>query len=655
MENKIFEGKISTHKKGFGFIKTEDKQYFFVPKKYRNSSLHGDIVKFKIIEPAKTEKDNAIVKVVEILERVNNYIVVTCDTVNGKKVLIPDDKKITEWIKIKNFSSLKSGYKLLLKIDKVVKQDIFCSFEKYVGKKSDIGIDMLSIVASHGVNVQFPKKVIVSASKVPDKVLPKQKEGRVDLTKEKIITIDGASAKDLDDAIRVERLENGNFLLGVYIADVSYYVDKDSIIDKEAYERATSIYLADRVIPMLPENLSNGICSLNPQVERLTMACEMEINSSGKVVDSKLFESVIKTTERMTYSDVNKIYDGDLKLISKYQHIYQLLVDAKELSEAISIKKNKAGMLDFDIDESEIKFDDKGKAIDVVLKPRGFSEKMIEQFMVCANETVGSTIEATGLTSIYRVHGTPPLEKLEEFYKFARHFGKHFEAKQKDVKPKDIQKILNLYKNEPYFYSIAVQVLRSMAKAVYSEKNIGHFGLASKSYSHFTSPIRRYPDLILHRLIGDYILSEDAINTKYWKKNMAHMAEHTSDKERRAIDIERQTMAVKKAEWALGNIGREFEATIVSLIDFGMFVKIPNGVEGLIHMSDLIDDAYSYNETLYAIEGKTKKRKFNPGDLIKVFIKSANKDDGKVDFGLTEFKIETIKNMEAWNKKSQHS
>ena len=651
--NKTLEGKITIHKKGFGFIKTEDKQDFFVPKKFRNSSIDLDIVEFQIAEVSQDPKGKSVARVTKVIQRTRTHLVALCDVVKGRKEIIPDDNRINEWIKVDNFRKLKEGWKILFEIIEVDKGTIHCKLVNYIGKQEAIGMDVKSLVASFGVVEGFPIEASQAAVKIPNEVLPEEKAGRVDLTNETIITIDGAKAKDLDDAIRVEKLDNGNYLLGVYIADVSHYVKEGKEIDLAAYERATSIYLADRVIPMLPENLSNGICSLNPQVERLTMACEMEIDAKGHVVDSKIFKAVIKTNQRMTYSDVNKIYQEDKELINKYKDIHNLLINAQELSGAIEQKKIKAGMLDFDIDESEIVVDKNGKAIDVVLKPRGFSEKMIEQFMVCANETVATRLEELKLTSIYRVHGNPPLEKLSEFYNFARHFGKHFEAKQKDIQPKDIQGILNLYKEEPYFFSIAVQVLRSMDKAVYSEENIGHFGLASKSYAHFTSPIRRYPDLILHRLINDYLLSDSPQRASYWKKNIPSMAAHTSDRERRAIDIERATLAMKKAEWAKDNINREFEAQIVTLIDFGMFVKIPNGVEGLIHISDLYDDDYVYDDVLFAIIGNKDKRKFKPGEKLKVFIKNANKETGKVDFGLVEFKEATLERMKEWesNKK----
>ena len=541
------QGKITIHKKGFGFIKTEEKKSFFVPKKYRNNSIDSDIVEFKVIEGSDDPKGNSVAKVITVVKRNRRHLVALCDIFNGKKNLVCDDAGITESISVDNFNKLKTGYKILFEIIGVDRNRINCKFIKYIGKKDSLGMDVKSLVASFGVVEDFPIETLKQAADIPLSVELQQKKGRVDLRDKTIITIDGIKAKDLDDAIRVEKLDNGNFLLGVYIADVSFYVQEDGAVDKEAYKRATSIYLADRVIPMLPENLSNGICSLNPQVERLTMACEMEIDAKGVVINSKIFEAVIKSKERMTYSDVNKIYDGDNQLNYKYQHITNLLNNAKILSQVIEDKKRKEGMLDFDIDESEIVVDKDGKAIDVVLKPRGFSEKMIEHFMVCANETVAQKLEALNLASIYRIHGIPPLDKLNEFYAFARHFGKHFEAKQKDIKPKDIQEILNLYKNEPYFFSIALQVLRSMDKAAYSDDNIGHFGLASNSYAHFTSPIRRYPDLILHRLIRDYLLADSPQKAGYWKKNLSYMAAHCSDRERRAIDIERATLAMKKS------------------------------------------------------------------------------------------------------------
>jgi len=499
------QGKISINRKGFGFIRSGEKE-FFVPKQNRNGSLHDDLVEFRIVESGMPES-NAVVFVTKVLERKKNHLVATVIGDRGRQKLIADDERITEFLKITTFQKLKNQHKILCKIERVFKNTIFVSLVKEIGHVDSEGIAVQTIIDLAGLKTTFPFKVKAQAQKISDTVQAQDKRGRRDLTSETIITIDGASAKDLDDAIKVDKLANGHYRLGVYIADVSHYVTRNSELDLEAFKRATSVYLVNQVIPMLPEKLSNGICSLNPQVERLVMACEMEINDQGQVVDFAIFKAVIKTTHQMTYQKVNAIIAGDQDLKKQYQEILPLINNAHHLSQIIHAQKKKEGMIDFDIAESEIKIDADNK-VEINSKIRGVSERIIEDFMVMANETVARALLESKGVSLYRVHDLPLPEKLAEFHTFARQFGKHFTANKTDVKPKDIQDILDLYQNEPYFDSIVIMALRMMDKASYAPKNIGHFGLGSKCYTHFTSPIRRYPDLIIHRLLNDYLIEK---------------------------------------------------------------------------------------------------------------------------------------------------
>ena len=471
------------------------------------------------------------------------------------------------------------------------------------------------------------------ADELPSEVLKEEKNNRKDLTKEQIFTIDGDDTKDIDDAISYKKLSNGNHELGVHIADVSHYVIENSNLDKEAYERGTSVYLADRVIPMLPHKLSNGICSLNPEVERLATSCVMEIDTEGNIINYDIFKSIIKSRKQMTYKNVNKILEENI-IPEGYEPFAETLKQMQELAKILRKNKIDRGYIDFEIDESKIIVDEKGKAIDVKLRERGIGEKLIEDFMIAANEAVATYINNMELPFVYRIHGEPSEEKINNFIKFVSILGYKIEGNKKEITPKNMQRMLEQLKNKEEYSILSSILLRSMQKAVYDKNNIGHFGLASKCYTHFTSPIRRYPDLIVHRLLNEYIfeknINEETVNKYEYK--LTDITAHSSERERAAVECEREVDDMKKAEYMQDHIGEEYQGMISSVMPFGMFVELPNLIEGLVHISDLTDDVYTYNEETFSIVGRKNKRGYRLGDKVKIQVKSANKEAKTVDF-----------------------
>lgn len=498
---------IRVNAKGFGFIDTDNESYF-VPAAFINGAMDGDLVLVEVKDD-KYSDDKKVARVKRIVKRNTVKVVAEITMAKGKVKIIPDDKRITKTLKIASGVTVKTGEKVILELKDHTRDYIWCEVVEVIGHKDDPGTDILSIVHTHGIPTEFDIDVLKQAKNISQEVLPKEYDGRKDLRDKVVITIDGETAKDLDDAICVERLDNGNYFLGVYIADVSHYVKENSLIDLSAYERGTSVYLADRVIPMLPRDLSNGICSLNGNVDRLVIGCEMEITPKGNVVNREIIEGVINTKHRMTYTDVNKILKNNKETTDKYGDIVDMVFASFDLSHAIRHAKVERGMIDFDLPEPEIIVDKTGKAIDVIKKDRGESERIIEDFMVIANETVARLFDDNELTGIYRIHELPEEKKLAQFYTFLKTIGISVTAKYEDVQPKDIQTILNQIHDRVEFPVIASMLLRSMQKAIYSKECLGHFGIGASHYTHFTSPIRRYPDLIVHRLLREYFINGD--------------------------------------------------------------------------------------------------------------------------------------------------
>lgn len=641
----MVKGKVIAHSKGFAFVEQEDKSLddIFIPPSELRSAMHGDIVLARIDRhPSDGRPEGAIVR---ILERGVTQIVGTYVDNKYFGFVIPDDKRIGSDIFIPKEANngAVEGHKVVVKLTKYPEGRMNAEGEivEILGHKNDPGIDILSIIHKHGLPGEFPPDVMEQAHNTPDEIDPSELKNRRDLRDQMIVTIDGADAKDLDDAVTVTKLDNGNYKLGVHIADVSYYVTEGSPIDKEAFNRGTSIYLVDRVIPMIPHRLSNGICSLNPQIDRLTMSCEMEINSKGEVVSHEIFQSVIKTTERMTYSDVNKIIvDKDPELLKRYEPLVPMFFLMDELAEILRKKRFERGAIDFDFKEAKVLVDEDGKPIDVVIRERSSAERLIEDFMLIANETIAEHFHWMNVPFIYRVHEDPKAEKLNRFFEFITNFGYVVKGSANDVHPRALQQILEEVRGTPEEIVISTVMLRSMKQARYDAESLGHFGLSAEFYTHFTSPIRRYPDLIVHRLIRTYLI-EGKIDQKTlhaWREELPNIAEHTSNMERRAVDAERETDDLKKAEFMLDKIGEEFDGIISSVTNFGLFVELPNTVEGLVHVSYLTDDYYRYDESKYAMIGERTGNVFRIGDEITVRVVNVDKDERIVDFEIVGMK-----------------
>ena len=626
-------GTLLVNKRGFGFVDVGTDEDIFIPIDCLNKGIHNDQVVVEITTKSGEKPEGRIVK---IISRNLNNMVGEFYYKQGKPFVELDDKKIKIQVVIdpKKTLGAMNGHKVLVKMTNKLKDNTYKGeILKILGHKNDPGVDILSITAKYDINDTFGEDVMKQADELPFNVLEKETKDRKDLRTEEIFTIDGDDTKDIDDAISIKKLPNGNYELGVHIADVSHYVTEDSPLDKEAYTRGTSVYLADRVIPMLPHKLSNGICSLNPDEDRLAQSCVMEINEQGEVVKYDIFQSIIKSRKQMTYKNVNKILEENI-IPEGYEPFANSLRMMADLAKILRKYKENRGYIDFEINESKIIVDEKGKAIDVKLRERGTGEKLIEDFMIAANETVAQHIFYMELPFVYRVHGEPSEEKIDNFRKYVSILGHKIIGDRKDMTPKGMQHMLEQLKNTEEYSILASMLLRSMQKAVYDKENIGHYGLASKCYTHFTSPIRRYPDLIVHRLLRKYLyenkIDEQTINTYEYK--LKDITEHSSERERAAVDCEREVDDMKKAEYMQDHIGEEFDGIISSVTPFGMFIELPNLIEGLVRLDDMTDDYYIYNEDTFSLVGKNNKRGYRLGDKIKVVVKAANKEAKTIDF-----------------------
>ena len=637
----LLRGKFLGHAKGFGFVSPDEEGMddIFIPPTEVNGALNGDIVLIRVLK--ETSGDRREGTVTKIVERGKTTFVGTFQENRGFGFVIPDDKKLNMDIFVAKEDALGAvdGHKVVVEIVNWP-SDIKSAtgmITQILGHKNDPGVDILSILYKHGIPPEFPEEVVEAATQVPDEISEKDLIGRVDLRNETIVTIDGADAKDLDDAVTVTKNDDGTYKLGVHIADVSYYVTQDSVIDREAYDRATSVYLTDRVIPMIPHRLSNGICSLNPQVDRLTLSCEMTINSAGEVIEHEIFQSVIKTTERMTYTDVYKLLEHreeNPELVERYADLIPMFEQMAELAEILRKKRFARGAIDFDFKESKVLVDEDGHPTDIILRERTVAERLIEEFMLAANETVAEHFHWMELPFIYRIHEDPKPEKLQRFFEFVTNFGLVIKGSGHSIHPKALQEILKSIDGLPEEPVISTMLLRSMQQAKYYPESLGHFGLSTDYYTHFTSPIRRYPDLIVHRLIRTYLVNGDTSRetVNYWAGIMDEIADHTSDRERRAVDAERDTDALKKAQYMLDKIGEEFIGMVSSVTNFGIFVELPNTVEGLVHISNMTDDYYVYDERTLSMRGERTGRVFRIGDEVKVRVANVNVDESSVDF-----------------------
>ena len=626
-------GTLIMNKKGFGFVDIDGNEDVYVSSDNLNGAIHNDKVVVEITSKKGMDLEGRIVRIVR---RQLKQLIGTIKVIKNKYyVKLDDDKvKINVVLDKNSTKNLVDGHKVVIRLlTKINNTDYNGEVVRILGHVNDPGVDILAITVKHDINDVFNDDVIKELDNIPDQVLDNEYEGRRDLREEIIFTIDGDDTKDIDDAISIEKLDNGNYKLGVHIADVSFYVKEGSALDNEAYDRGTSVYLADRVIPMLPHQLSNGICSLNPNVDRLAMSCVMEIDSTGEVVNYEIFESVIKSRIQMTYKKVNSILEDNI-IPDDYQEYVDKLRLMKDLADILRDNKIRKGYIDFEIDESKIIVNDSGEAIDVTLRNRGAGEKLIEDFMIAANETVARHIYYMDYPFVYRVHGEPSEEKISRFLRLVSILGYKVDGKYTNITPKNMQKLLEQLKDKKEFKILSSELLKSMQKAVYDYKNIGHFGLASKCYTHFTSPIRRYPDTTVHRLLRTYLFNDKLNNQviEHWEHKLPALVEHASYKERCAIECEREVDDMKKAEYMEKHIGEEFDGIISSVLSFGMFVELSNLIEGLIRFEDLTDDFYIYDESTFSIKGQTNKKIYRLGDSIKVKVKAASKEKHTIDF-----------------------
>ena len=626
------KGKLIVNPKGYGFVILDDndREDIFINSRNMLDAKSNDIVLVEYIN-----KHNKEGKVTKVIKRDESNLVGLFDSENGIDYVILDKKEYGKYIIPKGFSKgAVPGHKVLVRR---LFNGAFNEAEviKIIGHKNDVGIDILSYVYEYGFDPTYSDDVMAEVEKIPSEVSEEEMLSRTDLRDKMIFTIDGKDTKDIDDAISIEKIDNDKYILGIHIADVSHYVKKGSYLDDDAYERGTSVYLVDRVVPMLPHKLSNGICSLNPNVDRLAMSCVMEINGKGYVSDYQIFKSVIRSKKQMNYDDVNSILEDNV-IPSGYEEYVDTLRTMNELSNILRKKMVRHGYIEFNIKEPKIIVDDSCHPVDIKICEQRTGEKLIENFMIVANETVAGFIEDKNLPGIYRVHDKPNKEKLIEYLKFLSIKGYNIKADVNRFSPKDYQNIINKFKNDPARDILGTLAIQTMSKAKYSDINIGHYGIASKRYSHFTSPIRRYPDLTLHRLLKDYLGTPNSKVIDSWRKSLPGISIQTSKKELDSVDCERDVEKMKKAEYMMDHIGEVYTGVISGIMDFGFFVMLDNTVEGLVRLDSLKGDYYSYNKNRYMIIGKNKGKMYTYGDVVKVEVIAASKDTSQVDFVLSE-------------------
>lgn len=634
-------GKLQQHGKGFGFVLSELAGYsdVFIPASDINGAMHNDRVVARITKKSNDGKKSEG-EIIRIISRANSEIVGTFESSKNFGFVVPDDSRLNMDIYIpkSEFNGAKDGYKVVAEITRwpEPRRNPEGKVIELLGHKDDVGTDIVSIIRKYKLPEEFPKKVEDEAGDIADVVPEEEIENRVDLRNERIVTIDGADAKDLDDAVSLKKLPNGNYLLGVHIADVTHYVKEGKALDKEALKRATSVYLVDRVIPMLPRKLSNGICSLNPKVDRLTLSVSMEIDSRGNVVNHEIFESVIKTVERMTYTDVSDILEkDDPELKKRYDYLVEDFKMMEELSKILRKRRDIRGSIDFDFDESKIILDESGKPIEIRRAERRIANRIIEEFMLICNETVAEHYHWSNTPFVYRIHEEPNSEKIEAFNKFIHNFGYHLKGISNEIHPKSLQDLLTKVEGKKEERIINTLMLRSLKQAKYSAENSGHFGLAAEYYCHFTSPIRRYPDLQIHRIIKEALKGKiTGKRVEKLKKIVQNAAEQSSDRERVAVEAERETDDLKKTEFMSHHIGEEFDGIISSVVSFGMFIELDNTIEGLVRISSLVDDYYIYDQENLLFRGERTKKTYRIGDEVRIKVIKADISQREIDFML---------------------
>ena len=640
-KKKKIEGIFRATEKSFGFVEIENEEDLFIAAKNVNGALNGDIVQVIIDKPKEGTK-RAEAKIVKICNREKETVVGIFQKSKNFGFVVPDDKKFATdiFISKSKCKNAKNNDKVIAKIIKYPKDGKNAEGEiiEVLGNVNQAGVDMLSVIKEFNLPNEFPSFVKEEAEKISQEINKKDINNRRDLRDNIIFTIDGEDAKDLDDAISVSKTKDGNYMLDVHIADVSYYVKESSKLDREAIKRGTSVYMFDRVIPMLPFELSNGICSLNAGKDRFALSCSMEIDNKGKVITSDVYKSIIKVTERMTYTNVNKIINNqDDVILNKYSKYIDKFKLMEELALILKNRRLEQGYLNLDIPESKIILDENGRAIEVKKYETTFANEIIEQFMLTANESIAEKFYWLEAPFIYRVHEEPEYEKIQETNKFLFNIGEKIKANRDNIRPKAFSDVLEKLKGTEYEKVISTLILRTLKLAKYESENKGHFGIASKYYCHFTSPIRRYPDLFIHRVISEYL--ENNYNLNQERKNeldnkAKKYAETSSECEKVATKAERDAEDIKKAEFMQNKIGEEYEGIISSITSFGMFVELENTVEGLIRFEDMGNEYFVYDENRKTLIGEKTNRVFKIGDQVKIKVIEANKILKKIAFEL---------------------
>ena len=629
------KGIMRANKKGFGFVEVDNlDDDIYVASENMNGAIHDDVVLVEITSKMTVNRlEGRILKVLK--RQVERYIGEISFDSKGVGHVNLDDKRVNINVQIPKDKSLNAvdGHKVVVELVKRINNKKYeGKVVEIIGHRDDPGVDILSIIYKYNINTVFPDDVKEEVKNIKMEVTPEDYAGRRDLRDMEIFTIDGDDTKDIDDAISIEKYANGHYKLGVHIADVSYYVKEGSPLDNEAMERGTSVYLVDRVIPMLPHELSNGICSLNPNTDRLAISCIMEFDSTGRQVDYELFPSVIRSRIQMTYKKVNSILENNI-VPEGYEPYEKSLRIMAELASILRKAKIKRGYLDFDVDEAKILVDEDCKPLEIKIRERGVGENLIEDFMIAANECVATHIYFMNLPFIYRVHEVPKEEKIRSFLTFIGNLGYQFSGDVKDTSPKTVQRLLNFLKDKPEYKMLSSLLLRSMQKAVYKPENLGHYGLASSCYTHFTSPIRRYPDTTVHRLLRTYLFDRnlDMSTIRKWEEKLVYIAEHSSSRERASVDCEREVEDMKMAEYMEGHIGEVFEGMISSVTSFGMFVELDNLVEGLVPLRDM-PDFFHYDEVRMTLTGERTHVKYTIGDRVLIKVARASKEEKTIDF-----------------------
>lgn len=626
-------GVISINKKGFGFLIVPDGEDIYIDKGNINGAINEDKVLVELVNNfGKTEG-----RVIRVLNRDLNNLIGEVYFYNNKPYVKLEDekKKIDIKLDTKSTNGIVEGTKVIVSIIKEMSKNKYLGkITTVIGHKDDPGIDIKLVAYKYSIYEEFSNKALIQTDEIPDVVSENELKGRTDLTQEVIFTIDGDDTKDIDDAISY-KYENGLHVLGVHIADVSYYVTENSYLDKDALSRGTSSYLADSVIPMLPHKLSNGICSLNEGVIRLTQSCVMQIDDNGNVKSYDIFPSYIKSRKKMTYKKVNDIIMRNI-IDPEYKDFATILLKMNDLAHILRKNKVRRGYIDFDLDEAKIIVDKDKNVIGVEKRVREDAERMIEDFMIAANETVATHIYNMDLPFIYRVHDIPNSEKITKFLNLVSALGYKVNGKIKDLTPISMQKLLEQLKDVPEYKVLSSMLLRSMRKAVYQKENIGHFGLGSKCYTHFTSPIRRYPDLEVHRLLRKYLYENKIDNETidYYNANLDYIAEQASEREQASVDAEREVDDMKMAEYMEKHIGEEFDGVISGVENFGFFVELDNLIEGLVHVNSLKGDYFNYIPELLCLIGQNTKKRYTIGDKVHIKVVGASKEARTIDFEL---------------------